>query len=41
MKNPTIFHEKTRKGHHDSDEHSNCFKDNTGKTFETWGGVHI
>ena len=36
-----IFLERTREGHHQSDEHWNHFKGNVGETSEIWGGVHM
>ena len=35
----TIFLERTREGHRQSDEHWNRFKDNVGDTSETRGGA--
>ena len=35
----TIFLERTRDGHHQSDEHWNHFKGNVGETSERWGGA--
>ena len=37
----TIFLERTREGHRQSDEHWNCFKGNIGETSERWGGAHM
>ena len=34
-----IFLERAREGHHQSDEHCNCFKGDIGDTSERWGGV--
>ena len=36
-----IFLKRTRKGHHQSFEHWNCFKGNTGETSERQGEAHI
>ena len=35
-----IFLERTREGHHQSDEHWNCFEGQIGETSERRGGVH-
>ena len=35
-----IFLERTREGHHQSDEHWNCFKGDDGETSERWDGAH-
>ena len=35
-----IFPKRTSKGHHQSDQHWNCFRGSIGKT-ERWGGAHI
>ena len=40
-KRSTIFLERTRKGHRQSDQHWNCFKGNTGETPEKRGGAHM
>ena len=40
-KHETIFFERTREGHCQSDEHWNHFKVNAGKTSERQGGVHV
>ena len=37
----TIFLEKSKEGHRQSDEHRNCFKDNVGETSERRGGAHM
>ena len=34
------FLERTREGHHQSDEQWNCFKDNGGESSERQGEVH-
>ena len=36
----TIFLERAREGHRQSDEHWNRFKGNVGETYET-GGAHM
>ena len=38
-KHLTIFVERTRDGHHQSNKHLNCFKGNIGETSERCGGV--
>ena len=40
-KRKTIFLERMREGHHQSNEHCNHFKGNVEKTSERWGGVHM
>ena len=37
----TIFLERTREGHRQSDKHWNCFKGNVGGTSERGGGAHM
>ena len=36
-----IFLERTREGHHQSDEHWNRFKGNVGEISERGGGAHM
>ena len=40
-KHKTIFLERMREGHHQSNKHCNHFKGNVEKTSERWGGVHM
>ena len=40
-KHQTIFLERTREGHRQSDEHWNCFKGNIRETSERQGGAHM
>ena len=37
----TVFLERTREGHRQSDEHWNHFKGEVGETSERWGGTHM
>ena len=36
-----IFLERMREGHHQSDEHWNCFKGNFGETSVRQSGAHL
>ena len=36
-----IFHESTREGHRQSDEHWNRLKGSVGETFKRQGGTHM
>ena len=40
-KRSTIFLERTREGHRESDEHWNRFKGTVGETSERWGGAYM